>query len=82
MSGMTDMDGWMRDVADAAASLDKRGEGWSGWATQYRGKMPKLWGAREIAELNYYPGEGARLIFLQEVAAPSPDAEREVGHVG
>ena len=56
--------------------------GWSGWATQYRGKMPKLWGAREIAELNYYPGEGARLIFLQEVAAPSPDAEREVGHVG
>ena len=26
MSGMVDMDGWMRDVADAAASLDKRGD--------------------------------------------------------
>ena len=26
MSGKVDMDGWMRDVADAAASLDKRGD--------------------------------------------------------
>ncbi|MDV3515216.1 hypothetical protein [Stenotrophomonas sp. C1657] len=42
------------------------GDGWSGWATQYPGKMPKLCGAREIAELNHYPEEGQRLIFLSE----------------
>lgn len=42
------------------------GDGWSGWATQYPNKMPKLYGAREIAELNHYPEEGQRLIFLAE----------------
>lgn len=42
------------------------GDGWSGWATQYPGKMPKLCGARELAELNHYPEEGQRLIFLSE----------------
>ncbi|HEL4403689.1 TPA: hypothetical protein UNK09_001915 [Stenotrophomonas maltophilia] len=42
------------------------GDGWSGWATQYPNKMPKLCGAREIAELNHYPEEGQRLIFLAE----------------
>lgn len=57
-------------------------DGWSGWATQYPGKMPVLRGAREIAELNFYPEEGARLIFLAEVEAPTPAAEREVGHAG
>ncbi|PJL60654.1 hypothetical protein [Stenotrophomonas maltophilia] len=42
------------------------GDGWTGWATQYPNKMPKLCGAREIAELNHYPEEGQRLIFLTE----------------
>lgn len=49
------------------------GEGWSGWATQYAGKMPKLYGAREIAELNHYPDEGQRLIFLTEQTAQAVD---------
>ncbi|WP_329767347.1 hypothetical protein [Stenotrophomonas maltophilia] len=42
------------------------GDGWTGWATQYPNKMPKLCGAREIAELNHYPEEGQRLLFLAE----------------
>jgi hypothetical protein len=49
------------------------GEGWSGWATQYPGMMPKLYGAREIAELNYHPDEGQRLIFLTEQPAQAVD---------
>ncbi len=40
--------------------------GWSGWATQYPGRMPTLFGTREIAELNWHPEEGARLIRLIE----------------
>jgi hypothetical protein len=45
-------------------------KGWSGWATQYPGKVPVIRGAREIAELNHYPEEGQRLIFLAEQPAP------------
>ncbi|HCW1005729.1 hypothetical protein [Pseudomonas aeruginosa] len=41
-------------------------DGWSGWATQYPGRMPTLFGTREIAELNWHPEEGARLIRLIE----------------
>ena len=40
---------------------------WSGWACQKPGKLPRLYGAREIAELNLdEPETGDRLIFLQE----------------
>ncbi len=49
------------------------GDGWSGWATQYPGKMPKLYGAREIAEVNHHPEEGQRLIFLSEQPAQAVD---------
>ncbi|WP_256643712.1 hypothetical protein [Stenotrophomonas sp. 9(2022)] len=49
------------------------GEGWSGWATQYPGAMPKLYGAREIAEVNHHPDEGQRLIFLSEQPAQAVD---------
>ncbi len=49
------------------------GDGWSGWATQYPGKMPKLYGAREIAEVNHHPDEGQRLIFLAEQPAQAVD---------
>lgn len=70
-------------VADAirawfgsATTKDSSGDapGWSGWAVQYPGEMPKLYGAREIAELNFYPEEGARLIHLMEAAPRSGDA--------
>ncbi|MCS3807854.1 hypothetical protein [Xanthomonas sp. 4461] len=56
----------------AAVPVDD--EGWSGWATQYPGKAPVLRGAREIAELNYYPEEGQRLLFLTSATPPAPAA--------
>lgn len=37
------------------------------WGVQKPGSMPKLCGAREIAELNWYPNEGYDLICLQVV---------------
>lgn len=46
---------------------------WSGWATQFPGKTPQLWGAREIAELNYHGDHGQRLLMVAEVAAPKQD---------
>lgn len=49
------------------------GDGWSGWATHYPGKMPKLYGAREIAEVNHCPEEGQRLILLSEQPAQAVD---------
>lgn len=63
------------DAREAAARSAGRADavpgGWSGWATQYPDKLPKLFGALEIAELNHYPEEGARLIYLIE-ATPLP----------
>ncbi len=47
--------------------------GWSGWATQKPGHMPKLWGTREIAELNHDLTGDARLIFLSEQPAQGID---------
>lgn len=40
---------------------------WCGWAVQYPGKMPKIFGDRCIAELNWYPAEGASLLKLVEI---------------
>lgn len=62
----------LRDLADIidperqANTIRKVVDGWSGWATQSPGKMPKLYGAREIAEVNHNPDQGQRLIFLSE----------------
>ena len=50
MSEMTDMDGWMRDVADAAASLDKRGD------RQMSARLMRLHRDMDIARLR---GEAA-----------------------
>lgn len=47
-----------------------RNLGWSGWACQYPGKLPRLYGAREIAELNCDTENGDRMLFLSEYAAP------------
>jgi hypothetical protein len=45
---------------------------WSGWAVQYGDdSLPKLFGSREIAELNWYPGE-SKLLHLV--------AQQEKGH--
>lgn len=37
------------------------------WATQFPGKMPKLYGAHAIANLNWNPQEGQWLLRLREV---------------
>ncbi|QHJ81954.1 MAG: hypothetical protein [Caudoviricetes sp.] len=60
------------DGAEAAGramenALEASEDGWSGWATQYPGKMPKLWGAKHIAEANFYPEEGQRMFLMCEV---------------
>lgn len=51
------------------AARQPAGNGWSGWATQKPGHMPKLWGTREIADLNHDLTGDARLIFLSEQPA-------------
>ncbi|KGP03212.1 hypothetical protein JT27_00680 [Alcaligenes faecalis] len=43
-----------------------QGDLWRGWACQYPGKMPRLYGAKEIATANHHPEEGDRLLFLSE----------------
>ena len=48
---------------------------WSGWACQYPGKMPRLYGAREIAELNCDAENGDQLLFLSECTAPQPQED-------
>lgn len=45
---------------------------WRGWAVQYPGKLPKIYGERHIAELNCYAEEGARLIELSEPLCRRP----------
>lgn len=49
---------------------------WCGWACQMPGNLPRLFGAREIAELNLYEDEGDRLIFMSaKHGAPQPAAQ-------
>lgn len=37
---------------------------WSGWAVQYPGKLPTIYGDKSIAALNCYPDEGGELLHL------------------
>ncbi len=37
---------------------------WSGWACQYPGKMPRLYGDKAIAEINCDYSNGGKLLFL------------------
>jgi len=60
-------------AALAARQPGAQALGWSGWATQKPGHMPKLWGTREIAELNHDLTGDARLIFLSEQPAQGID---------
>lgn len=38
---------------------------WSGWACISPGKLPRIYAAREDAEMHLFPGGGDRLMFLQ-----------------
>lgn len=46
---------------------------WAGWACQYPGKLPRLYGAREIAEVNCDRENGDTLIYLQSSVAHQVD---------
>lgn len=52
---------------------------WTGWGCQYPGKMPRLYGSREIAELNCDPENGDRLLFLASSPQSAIDFAMEGG---
>ncbi|HCF4509458.1 TPA: hypothetical protein NIF35_003466 [Pseudomonas aeruginosa] len=57
----------------ATGSVDQK-EGYTGWVTQYPGRAAKLWGSREIAELNWWPEDGQqlfRVVEVERIAAPT-----------
>lgn len=67
----------MIEPSGNAGDLQDQGDSWSGWACQYPGKLPRLYGAKEIAVANHHPEEGDRLIFLSsQQDADKVDAER------
>lgn len=77
---------WQRDqlslsehIAKQAAQAGRLANGYTGWVTQYPGRAAKLWGSREIAELNWWPEDGQQLFRVVEVeriaAAPAPGGE-------
>jgi hypothetical protein len=58
-------------LAHHSAPAAKDGD-WSGWATHVEGKLPKLYGDRGIAELNWDKENGADLIKLAVSARVKP----------
>lgn len=60
------------DAVLVAAYRDRRmfmpAIAWSGWCCQYPGRMPRLYGEREIAELNHDPENGDRLFQVVEMS--------------
>ncbi|EJC65844.1 hypothetical protein QWA_03260 [Alcaligenes faecalis subsp. faecalis NCIB 8687] len=62
-----------------ADGLRDQGKTWSGWACQYPGKLPRLYGEKDIAVANHHPEDGDRLIFLSaQQDADKMDSERWV----
>ncbi|MFY3302620.1 dATP/dGTP pyrophosphohydrolase domain-containing protein [Achromobacter xylosoxidans] len=62
-----------------SAPVAGEAQGWSGWACQYPNKLPRLYGAKEIAQLNCDAANGDRVLFLSEHAAPQASAENAPG---
>lgn len=58
-----------------SAPVAGEAQGWSGWACQYPNKLPRLYGSKEIAQLNCDAANGDRVLFLSEHAAPQASAE-------
>ncbi|MGP3038437.1 DUF551 domain-containing protein [Serratia nevei] len=48
---------------------------WSGWACQFPGHMPRLYGDKAIAEINCDYDGGARLLFLSSAPPALPSAQ-------
>ncbi|CAI1970305.1 hypothetical protein [Serratia marcescens] len=65
-----------REGSAPLAPLDAQPVEWSGWACQFPGHMPRLYGDRAIAEINCDYDGGARLLFLSSVP-PAPAVPTE-----
>ncbi|WP_336842229.1 hypothetical protein [Serratia nevei] len=61
----------LQKIIDDAANREARPAEWSGWACQFPGHMPQLYGDKAIAEINCDYDGGARLLFLSS-ATPAP----------
>ena len=55
------------------------GFAWSGWACMYPGKLPRLYGALEIASVNLDAANGDQLIHLS--TSPGPQAQADARDV-
>ena len=78
VSALTGSKGWLRDYARGVIedAIDRRhldvaapapaseAVAWSGWACQYPGKLPRLYGAKEIAEVNCDRENGDCMLLL------------------
>lgn len=51
---------------EGGEAADMVPDGWKGWACQYPNSLPRLYGDKSIAMLNYHPEEGDRLLYLTE----------------
>lgn len=60
-----------RIIAAPPAPAESMPVAWSGWACQYPGHMPRLYGEKAIAEVNCDYEGGMRLLFLSS-APPAP----------
>ena len=66
-------------IAELAAAATQAQEDacWSGWACMYPGKLPRLYGALEIASVNLDAANGDRLIRLSTSPDPKAQADAE-----
>lgn len=60
-----------RLLTSPPASAESLPVAWSGWACQYPGHMPRLYGDKAVAEVNCDYDGGMRLLFLSS-APPTP----------
>ena len=63
---------WVRLAQQPAAPSGEAVDELKVWGTQRPGRMPKLFGLRTFAELNWYPDEGYDLVCLQVVTRITP----------
>ena len=67
------------DLAATQAQEDAPvGFAWSGWACMYPGKLPRLYGALEIASVNLDAANGDRLIHLSTSPDPKAQEDRQI----
>ena len=60
----------LRDIDRHTQPVEQGDSTWSGWACQYPGEMPRLYGNKWFAEMNWDPENGDRLMFLSSPPEP------------